>query len=89
MGITLDDLESLTPGEFNAAHEAWITLEESRYRAGWEQSRYVAYHSIAPHAKRGFKITDLGKFEWETTRAEDVKVATLKDFENMKKRYGD
>lgn len=92
MGISLDDLGRLTPGEFNAAHEAWVTLEESRYRADWERSRYVSYHCVVPHAKKGFRITDLGRFPWEENVFKidgPVKKLSREDRERMKNKYGD
>ena len=78
MGISLDDLERLTPGEFNATREAWEEFEGTRNRSSWEQSRYVAYHAIVPHAKKGFRITDLGRFPWEKdVFKQDTPVKTL------------
>lgn len=91
MRISLDDLERLTPGEFNATREAWEELEESRNRVSWEQSRYVSYHSIVTHAKKGFKITDLGRFPWEKqvlNTKKPVKTLTREDRERINREFG-
>lgn len=42
-----------------------------------------AFYSVIPHVKRGLKITDIMKFEWEK-KSEPM---STEDFERVKNRF--
>lgn len=88
VGLSLHDALSLTPDEFNAVYEEWNMLETARYRAGWEQARFMAHCALLPNAKRGFKPTDLVRFDWDKDTMADNPAASLDDFERMRERFG-
>lgn len=88
VGLSLGDTLSLTPDEFNVVYEEWNMLETARYRAGWEQARFIAHCALMPNTKRGFKPTDLVRFDWDAANTLPVETATLDDFERIRKRFG-
>lgn len=89
VGLSLHDALSLTLDEFTAVYEEWNLLETARYRAGWEQTRFMAHCALMPNAKRGFKPTDLVCFDWDKEASPDIQAATRDDFERIKERFGD
>lgn len=44
---------------------AYLKGMARRHRVAWEQSRYIAFHSVKPYADKGFGIEQMGKFSWE------------------------
>lgn len=89
VGLSLRDAYSLTLEEFNAVYEEWNILETARYRAGWEQARFIAHCALVPNAKRGFSPTDLVRFEWDKEMKTEARTATREDFERIRGRFGD
>jgi hypothetical protein len=43
----------------------------------------IAFFSVSPHSKKGLKITDLLKFDWENKKEK----FTDADFERVKNRF--
>lgn len=87
IGLSLNDACSLTLEEFNAVYEEWNILETARYRAGWEQARFIAHCALMPNAKKGFLPTDLIRFDWDTETKTEAKPATRSDFDRILKRF--
>lgn len=63
IGLTLNYFYSLTPREFDNIVIGYRRKEETQYRTGWEQSRFIVQTLIAPHLKKGSKFDY--KFPWE------------------------
>ena len=53
---------------------AYLRGMSRRYRAAWEQARYIAYYAAAPHCK-DFDADKMVKFPWE----DNVSPETLGD----------
>lgn len=87
VGLSLGDACSLTLEEFYAVYEEWNSLETARYRAGWEQARFMAHCGLIPSAKRGFSPLDLVRFDWDNDTRQTAAPATRDDFERMKERF--
>jgi hypothetical protein len=92
VGLSLDDAYRLTPAEFNEAYRAWHEMHEAAYRTSWEQTRFIAHCSLAPHSKKRLKPTDLVLFDWERERGGEKEktspgVCTREDFERIAKKY--
>lgn len=87
IGLSLDDACGLTLEEFNAVYDEWNTLETARYRAGWEQARFMAHCALMPNAKKRFLPTDLVQFDWDIETKTEAKPATRSDFDRILKRF--
>lgn len=66
MGMSLADFYSMTPEEFRQAHGAWLEVEESRMRGGWEMARTLSAFILQPWSKKRLKPSDVLKFPWDT-----------------------
>ena len=83
IGMSLADFCQLTPGEFQAAYQAWTDRAEQRERSAWERMRMQAVITIQPHVKGRVTPQRLLPFPWEketkkprrkpTTAEEDMK----------------
>ena len=63
LGLSLSDLDRLTPGEVIAALEA----KKEYDRTGWEQVRMVMWAALVPHQQKNSKLkpTDVLSFPWD------------------------
>lgn len=65
VGMSVEDFDGLTPGEFSEIYRAYAETEEARFRNGWEIARFEALYSIAPHSRKRLKPQDICTFDWE------------------------
>lgn len=79
-----------TPRFFAARQKAWVESQ----RIGWEQARFTGWLAILPHVshkRRGLKVTDVFRFEWETKPTASIapvdQEALLKFQEDAKKIF--
>lgn len=88
IGLTRREFQDLTPEEFNAVYQQWNQCEVVRYRAGWEQARFVAHCSLMPHARRSLRPSDLVHFDWENDSASHPAApANRADFERIMQKF--
>jgi hypothetical protein len=62
-------------------------LEIQRQRVSWEQSRMIAFYSIAPHSKSIRKPTDLFTFDWDESPKTMSKERFEKENEHLKESW--
>lgn len=89
IGLSLSDTYRLTLDEFNILYEEWDKYRTALYRTTWEQARFMAHCSVMPHTRRGFRPTELVRFDWDNGNKENTGTATRKDFERIRKMFGD
>ena len=67
LGLAPFHFYSLTLGELRMASRGYLDSYETRERAEWERTRWLAVRMLAPHVKKGSKLQaqDLGVFPWE------------------------
>lgn len=63
--LSYDDFCRLTPGEFQAAYDAWNDEETAEWHAEWERTRMLAAIVIQPHVKSKITPQRLLPFPWE------------------------
>lgn len=63
--MSYDDFCLLSPDEFNAIFEEWKLEQENVARGEWERCRWICYCMIRPYSKKGLRLTDIMKFEWD------------------------
>lgn len=89
VGLSLGDTLLLTTEEFGTVYEEWTTLETARYRAGWEQARFIGYSNLIPYSKKGFTPPDMIRFDWEKEEVGAIDVCNKDDFRRMCKMFED
>ncbi len=69
--------------------EAALKNYELSQRAGWEQTRMVAYITAAPHMKKQTSITSFMPLPWDKNTKAHKLIAppTREDFERLKQRF--
>jgi hypothetical protein len=82
-----DEFWNSTPRYFEARQKAFFEAE----KRAWERARYIGYLTVLPHVdnkKRRLKPTDLGRFEWESTKPvfEPINRAEMEQFAADAKR---
>lgn len=89
IGMSLSELYGLDAEEFGAIYKSYAEREEGRYRAGWEQARFVSLNILSPYTKKKLKPTDIALFPWEKEqqRAERKRVSD-RDIERIKRQFG-
>ena len=76
IGLAVNDFLNLTPAEFDAIYQEWWKLSESKYKAGWEQTRVIAYGVVRQYDEKNKFPTPLHflRFPWESeTKAVEQK----------------
>lgn len=53
MGLSLAQVEELTPDQLISAITARYAYDQALQRQAWERTRVGAYFSLAPHVKKG------------------------------------
>ena len=90
MGIQLSDVYSFTLPELSEAVEQWQRYEEARYRASWEQARFIVQKMLLPYSKKKLDLTDVARFAWEDAEpTPDVRAVSKEDYNRMLKRFGE
>lgn len=89
IGLSLSDTYRLTLEEFNVLHEEWDKYRTALYRTAWEQARFVAHCSVMPYTRRGFRLADIVRFEWDEENIPDAGTATREDFERIRGMFED
>lgn len=58
--------------EFRLMQRGFLLKEKLRTQREWEVGRFIAFHSVAPHVKKGRvkNVHDIVKFEWENVKSE-------------------
>lgn len=74
IGLSVDEFYDLTFDDFGHVLDGYYKKLNRDYRNGWEQSRFVAYHLLLPHQKKGksFKPKDIITFEWEKEETKEA-----------------
>ena len=83
MGLAPATLYDMELGEFNAAYEGWVRIEEHRTRQLWELARWQSAVTISPHVKNSGNIMQMLPLPWDppgVQSSEDI------DIEERKKR---
>jgi hypothetical protein len=62
-----DDVDWMTPAEFDECLQAWKKQQELNEQKAYELSRFNAWLSLAPHLKNQ-SPADLVRFEWEPVK---------------------
>ena len=85
MGLGVDEFYNLTFDELAVISDGYNSKKENIIKLSWEQSRFIAYHSVIPHTgKKKLKVTDLIEFEWEKKdKEEDIKKLKTVDFDKL------
>ena len=67
----------------------YLALEgyNERIKREWEQTRIIAYYSIAPHLKQKKSVHSILPFEWDNDKPK--KAPTKEDFDRLKKLAGE
>ena len=66
--------------EFRNAQRGFFDKQKGELRQRWETARFISYHTLIPHMKKGRKLNlkDVVLFEWEK---EDKQVKPMTDEE--------
>ena len=79
MGISFGDFLEMTPDEFDAAYEAWLSRQEALMHERWEQCRWICFYTIRPYGKKSLRPKDVMKFGWDDKAAGVPKKDTVLD----------
>jgi len=65
MGLSCDELYSLTPRTFNNQLIGFNSYQEQLMQDRWEQTRMIVHSTIAPHSKKKMKPSEVLPFPWD------------------------
>lgn len=65
VGLSLHDLEQLTPDEFGAVCDAHSRQTEDHVRDAWQRTRILATISVQPHTTRAITPEQLLPLPWD------------------------
>lgn len=93
MGLTLEELYSMTPRQFQNKREGFRRAFEQKAQLEWERVRWLAHVNVSPHTKQHLAPKDLVVFPWEAKNKRSNKVYKAATFaevqEAIKKVFGD
>lgn len=92
IGMSFDDFCALTPGEFTAAHKAWIHHEEEVEKSALRRMRLHACLTLQPHLKPGSRAVPekILPFPFDREEEKEKKPApksTLERFKELAEKY--
>ena len=65
MKLSRDDVDWMTPAEFQCCSSAWNNQQEQNSKSAYELSRFNAWLCLTPNLKANTTVQDVCRFEWE------------------------
>lgn len=84
MGMDPAEFWSMSWRDFQLKQRGFFELENERYKRSWEQARFIGFTANG-FRKKGSKMTDLIKFDWEY---KDVEYPTKEELRWNVLKYG-
>lgn len=71
MGLSIFEMENMTPRQFQNYAEGYLESEQEDFRIQSIRARWISFFAAAGNLKKGTKPEDLLRFEWEGEKGED------------------
>jgi hypothetical protein len=84
MGMNPAEFWAMSWRDFQLKQRGFFELRNMDFRKEWEIARFVAYYSAAGFLKKGTKLKDIVRFDWE----KEVKLPTKEEMRYWMLKYG-
>ena len=90
IGIPPQEFWRMSLKEFRLTQRGFFERLKQERQTAWEQTRFMAFYILKPHAKRGRlnNFNDLVEFEWEKEARKNVELPTKQEMEYFARKSG-